>query len=163
MKRVFLALLRHCAQMWVILSLLGALAYPMSVYAQTPFPQTAAQVNALSPGEAACRFVKTNQGECTSCFQGGGAWTAVGCLGGADPNAFIASFIKIGIGLGSGVAFLLILLSGFQRITSTGNPEKIHESKELMTAAISGLLLIIFSVFLLRLIGVNILQIPGFS
>lgn len=117
-----------------------------------------------SVGESACHFVSSaNQGECKSCFEGGGAWTAIGCLGGESPNDFVASLLKIGTGLGGGVAFLLILFSGFQRVTSAGNPEKLHEAKELMTAAISGLLLIIFSIFLLRLIGVNILQLPGLN
>ncbi len=117
-----------------------------------------------SVGEAACKSVTTQNGECKSCFDGGGAWTAIGCFGGGGtPNDFVASFIKLGTGLGGGVAFLLILFSGFQRITSAGNPEKLHEAKDLMTAAISGLLLIIFSVFLLRLVGVDILQLPGFS
>lgn len=76
---------------------------------------------------------------------------------------FINNLLQIGVGLGGGIAFLLILVSGFQTITSGANPEKLHEAKELMTAAISGLLLIIFSVFILRLIGVDILQIPGLS
>lgn len=115
-----------------------------------------------SVGESACRFVDTDVGACKSCFEGGGAWTAVGCIGqGGTPNNFVEWFLKLGIGFGGGIAFLLILFSGFQRIMSAGNPEKLHEAKEVMTAAISGLLLIIFSIFLLRLIGVDILQIPG--
>lgn len=119
-------------------------------------------------GESACKSVTINKGDCTGCFESGGVWTAVGCLGqgdgensGGKVGDFVSSFLRLGTGLGGGVAFLLILFSGFQRITSAGNPEKLHEAKELMTAAISGLLLIIFSIFLLRLIGVNILQIPG--
>lgn len=121
-------------------------------------------------GETACKSVTINQGECTSCFNSGGSWTALGCVGdgsGGQPGGqlgdFIKSFLQLGTGLGGGVAFLLMLYSGFQRITSTGNPEKLHEAKELMTAAISGLLLIIFSIFLLRLIGVDILQLPEFG
>lgn len=115
-------------------------------------------------GESACRFITGGEhGLCTSCFDGGGAWTAVGCLGGDSPTAFIASFITIGTGIGGGIAFLLILFAGFQTMLSAGNPEKLHAAKELMTAAISGLLLIIFSVFLLKLIGVDILAIPGWS
>lgn len=125
-----------------------------------------------SPGESACKFIEdgAQRSNCQSCFDGGGAWTALGCFGksaeAGSPstiNDFLRSFIAIGTGIGSGVAMLLILFSGFMRITSAGNPERLHEAKELMTAAISGLLLIIFSVFLLRLIGVDILQIPGFS
>lgn len=125
----------------------------------------AAAVVDQSPGEAACKSITDGQqnADCKGCFDGGGAWTAIGCFGGESPNAFIASFIKLGTGLGGGIAFLLILFSGFQRVTSAGNPERLHEAKDLMTAAISGLLLIIFSVFLLRLIGVDIFQIPGFT
>lgn len=121
-------------------------------------------------GTGACSFVTDKKTECEDCFNNGGAWTAVGCLGkskndgGASTlNDFLQSFLNIGIGMGGGIAFLLILFSGFQTITSAGNPEKLHAAKELMTAAITGLLLIIFSVFLLKLIGVDILQLPGFG
>lgn len=115
-------------------------------------------------GAAACKLVTGDQGACTSCFDACGSWTAVGCVGeGGTPDKFLQKIIKIGIGMGGGIAFLLILFAGFQRILSAGNPEKLHAAQELMTAAISGLLLIIFSVFLLRLIGVDILQIPGLS
>lgn len=115
-------------------------------------------------GESACRFITgTEHGLCTGCFSSGGAWTAVGCLGGESPTEFIASFIKIATGIGGGIAFLLILLSGFQTMLSAGNPEKLHAAKELMTAAISGLLLIVFSIFLLKIIGIDILAIPGFG
>ena len=125
-----------------------------------------------SPGESACKFIEdgAQQSKCKSCFDGGGAWTAVGCFGQSSSagspstlNDFLRSFIGIGTGIGSGIAMLLILFSGFMRITSAGNPERLHEAKELLTAAISGLLLIIFSVFMLKLIGVDILQIPGFG
>lgn len=117
-----------------------------------------------SAGEAVCGSVKEKQAECTQCFNDGGAWTAFNCVGkGGDPGSFVAWLLQLGTGLGGGIAFLLILVSGFQRITSAGNPEKLHEAKELMTAAISGLLLIIFSIFLLRIIGVDILQLPGWS
>ncbi len=112
-------------------------------------------------GEAACNSVGTQKDTCTSCFNGGGVWTALGCWNASSVDEFIASFVKLATGLGGGIAMLLILFSGLQRIMSAGNPEKLNEAKELMTAAISGLLLIIFSIFLLRLIGVDILKIPG--
>lgn len=135
-------------------------------------PVYAADTTAQTPGESACGFISdaNEQSKCKACFDGGGAWTALGCFGkSAEPgspstvNDFLRSLIGLGTGIGGGIAMLLILFSGFQRITSAGNPEKLHEAKELMTAAISGLLLIIFSVFLLKLIGVDILQIPGFG
>jgi hypothetical protein len=44
-------------------------------------------------------------------------------------------------------------------MTSTGNPEAIQEAKERITSAIVGLLFIIFSLVILQVIGVDILQI----
>lgn len=155
MKRAILALFLF---FWTLIAL--SLGTQSRVYAQ---PSGEAGLDTQSVGDAACNSVTdaTLKRTCEECFDGGGAWTAFRCLGGDSPSEFVADFIKLGTGLGGGIAFLLILFSGFQRITSAGNPEKLHEAKELMTAAISGLLLIIFSIFLLRLIGVDILQLPG--
>lgn len=89
-----------------------------------------------------------------------GIQTAIGCISIYGPEALAGSILKVAIGIGGGIAFLLILLGAFQIILSSGNPDKIQAGKELITAAVSGLLLIIFSVFILRIIGVEILQIP---
>ena len=86
----------------------------------------------------------------------------MGCIP-TDPSQFIGKILGIGIGIGGGIAFLLILFGGFQILTSAGNPEKLNAGKELVTSAITGLLIIIFSIFILRLIGVTILQIPDFQ
>ncbi|MDO8503759.1 MAG: pilin [bacterium] len=95
-----------------------------------------------------------------------GISTAIGCIpigiqGGT--NQFVAWALRWAIGIAGGVAFLLMLYSGFQIMTASGNPERLQKGRELLTAAISGLILIIFSVFLLRLIGVQILNLPGFG
>lgn len=162
MKRAILSLSLFFAALIIASSLVGVLLPQIHAQGLGGVTGSASTGADDSVGESACRFVtSTSTGACKSCFESGGAWTAIGCLGGESPNDFVASLLKIGTGLGGGIAFLLILFSGFQRIMSAGNPEKLHEAKELMTAAISGLLLIIFSVFLLRLIGVDILQIPG--
>jgi len=87
--------------------------------------------------------------------------TAIGCVPIFDlngPNGFMAFVIGWGVGIAGGIAFLLILFSGFQIMTSSGNPQKLQAGKELMGAAISGLLLLIFSAFILRVVGVDILQ-----
>jgi len=154
MKRVILSLYLF----FLGLGIFSAL--PVAVYAQ----------DSTDVGTSLCKSVVKNKADCERCFNDGGAWTAVGCLGKSSQDAgasaindFLQSFLGIGIGMGGGIAFLLILFSGFQTMTSAGNPEKLHAAKELMTAAISGLFLIIFSVFLLKMIGVDILQLPGFG
>lgn len=117
-----------------------------------------------STGTGACGFLSSGKADCIQCFDGGGAWTALGCVGeGGDPSNFITKFLNLGIGVGGGLAFLIILVAGFQTMTSTGNPEKLHAAKELLGGAISGLLLIIFSIFILKIIGVDILGIPTFQ
>lgn len=89
--------------------------------------------------------------------------TAIGCIPFGSSNDLAAFFLRWGIGIGSGIAFLLILYGGFQVMTSSGNPEKLKAGQELLTAAITGLIFLIFSVFILRLIGVDILKIPGLT
>ena len=96
------------------------------------------------------------------CPDGTSINTAIGCIP-TDPGALFTKFFKFGIGIAGGIAFLLILFGGFQILTSAGNPEQMNEGKELVSSAIAGLLLIIFSVFLLKMIGVTILGIPGFG
>ena len=91
--------------------------------------------------------------------------TAIGCISTsvdtASGNSFFVSILRIAIGLGGGLALLLMLYGVFIVTTSAGIPDKLKEGKEVITSAISGLLFIILSVFLLRLIGVSILGIPG--
>jgi hypothetical protein len=100
-----------------------------------------------------------------TCEVGGkqGIETAIGCVPFEDANAFVGFLLRWGIGIGGGIAFLLILVAGFLIMTSTGDPKKVQAGKELLTAAITGLLLLIFSVFILEFIGVDILGIPGFG
>ena len=89
--------------------------------------------------------------------------TAIGCIQADDAGGFAQYLLRIGIGMGGGIAFLLIIFGGFQILTSAGNPERLNEGKELVSSAIAGLLMVIFSIFLLKIIGVDILGIPGFG
>ena len=58
---------------------------------------------------------------------------------------------------------MCIIYSAYLIQFSRGNPERIKKAREYLTSCIMGLLLIIFSIFILRLIGVDILRIPGFG
>jgi hypothetical protein len=96
------------------------------------------------------------------CADGAGIDTAIGCIPvlTGNINDLLAWALTWAIGIAGGIAFLLILLSGFQIITSQGNPERMKAGSELLTAAITGLLLLLFSVFILNFIGVDILGLP---
>jgi len=118
----------------------------------------------LTPSAEVCDYVTdaTQNTKCRKCDLEKGVWTALGCIH-TTPQLFIGEILRIGVSIGGGIAFLLILFGGFQILTSAGNPEKLNAGKELITSAITGLLIIIFSLFILRLIGFNIFRIPGFG
>ncbi len=80
-----------------------------------------------------------------------------------DPQELVKWVLKFAILMGGGIAFLLSVFGGVSIILAGGNPEKINAAKEIIGSALTGLLFIIFSVFLLRFIGYDILQLPGFS
>lgn len=94
---------------------------------------------------------------------GDGIFTALGCIPIKDPTRFVAWLLGFAIGIGGGIAILLIIFGAFQVMTSSGNPENLKKGNEMITSAIGGLIFIIFSVFLLKLIGVDILKLPGFG
>lgn len=80
-----------------------------------------------------------------------------------SPEGFVKSFFGILLSISGGIALFLIIISGYKLVASRGNPEKITEAKDRLTSAIIGLLFIIFSLVILQIIGVDILDIPGFS
>ena len=83
----------------------------------------------------------------------------MGCLP-TDPAKFVGWLLARAIGIGGGIAFLLMIWGGIAIMTSAGDPEKLNQGKSIITSAISGLLFIIFSVLLLKIIGVDIFQLP---
>lgn len=92
--------------------------------------------------------------------------TAIGCipvLNNDNGTSFSGFILKWAIGVGGGVAFFLIVYAGFMIMTSQGNPERLKAGQELLTSAISGVVLLVLCVFILNVIGVKILIIPGFG
>lgn len=86
-----------------------------------------------------------------------GVDTAIGCLMANDPKQFISQLLGWGISVGGGISFLLIIFAGFQIATAAGDPKRVQAGRELLFAAISGLILIILSIMLLNIIGVTVL------
>lgn len=87
-------------------------------------------------------------------------WTAVGCVrvSGAGLTEDIVGLL---LGVSGGIALLTILGGAFIFATSQGDTSKVKQGKEMITAAVMGIIFIIFSVIILDFIGVKLLRIPG--
>lgn len=92
--------------------------------------------------------------------------------GAGDPPIFTGDTIDIGILFGAlasilipgGIALALIRIAwaGYEFMISEGNPQKVAEAKEDLTAAIIGALFILLSVVIFRVILSSFLGDPGF-
>lgn len=126
------------------------------------------QSTPLPPFEYCAQVPGDQKEACETCMGGAGLgpeeskkiYTAVGCIA-TEEQDLAADLIQLLLGLAGGVALLSILAGGFIFTTSQGESNRVKEAKELITAAVSGLLFIIFVVIILDFIGVKILQIPG--
>ena len=104
-----------------------------------------------------------NWDQCVACLaQEGKSWTVLGCIP-SNPGGFIQIILQTAVKIAGGIAFLSLLYGGFVLLTSGGDITKITRGKTIVTSSIVGLLMIIFSVFILRLVGYEILRIPGFG
>lgn len=96
------------------------------------------------------------------CQNGTSCPTALGNLPTNLPDLLTKMF-SVALSIAGLVALGLIIASGYRLMISQGNPEQVKGAREQLTAAIIGLLFIIFSLIILQVIGVNILNIPGFG
>jgi hypothetical protein len=94
-------------------------------------------------------------------FSNGPQWTAIGCIQAQNPQWFVGQILGWATILGAGIAFIIAAISGIQITLAQGDPKKIAAARDHLVAAISGLLLIIFSIFLVNLLGINILGLGG--
>lgn len=86
--------------------------------------------------------------------------TALGCIP-VTMGGFVKWLLPYLFGIAGGISFLLMVYGFILIGTSSGDEKKIQGAKETITSAITGLLVCIFALFILRLIAVNILKIPG--
>lgn len=128
--------------------------------------ETATSSAVLEIGALCKKYLSSNAkeiGQCLSCMNSGGYYSGLGCMPLELPQFISQYILGMGIGLAGGIAMLCIMYSAFRMQTSQGNPEAIKKAQENLTACITGLVLIIFSVLILRIIALDILRIPGFN
>lgn len=107
--------------------------------------------------------------QCISCVYDRGGnlksntyWTVAGCIS-TKPDQFVGSILNIVFAVSGGLAFMAFIGGSAMVLTSAGDPEKLNNGKSIIMSSVFGLLLILFSVFLLRVVGVDILKVPGFG
>lgn len=107
--------------------------------------------------------------QCEKCMKGNSDpsntkkfYTAFGCID-TSFSGIISTLFSLGLGIAGTTTLFCIIYAAFIMQTSQNNPERLQKAQENITACITGLVLIIFSVFILRVIGVDLLRIPGFS
>lgn len=88
--------------------------------------------------------------------------TALGCVP-VKVDKFMEWLLPSVFGIAGGISFLLMVYGFILMSTSGGDPKAVQGAQETVTSAITGLLVSIFAIFILRLITVGILQIPGIN
>lgn len=101
---------------------------------------------------------------CASCAMAGGYPSAIGCLPLDNVGLFISQTV-FGILMGFAGAFCIgcFIYSSVTIQFSQGDSEQIANARKTLTQCILGFLFIIFAVFILRFVGINLLQIYGLS
>jgi hypothetical protein len=93
---------------------------------------------------------------------GGVCDTAIGSINVGDLSQALTFALKYTFALSGGIILLMVIVTGYTILTAAGNPEKLQAAKENLIAIFSGLLLIAFSLVILRTIGADILGLPTF-
>ncbi len=100
--------------------------------------------------------------QCIECQNNSrGVWTAIGCIP-ATAEGITSSIVRFLVAIAGGVALLFLLIGAFTITTSSSDPQRLQQGREVITSAIVGLILVVLSLSILQFIGVDILQLPGF-
>ncbi len=97
-----------------------------------------------------------NKASCLTCVSRGGLWVAIGCVD-PSPLGIITGLIRISFGIMSGVALIQLIRAGIHY--QTGDEANIKKAREEVVATIIGIAVLAFSVLILRILGVNILDV----
>ena len=71
---------------------------------------------------------------------------------GFDMGVLVENFFKIAFPLATMLGFIFIISAGYTMMTSEGDPRKVNEGKEKLEAAITGLLFVLLTIGILRII-----------
>jgi len=117
-----------------------------------------------APDTAQCAAGETDNCQCVPTTPGGDDPSEPPCHWiPVEPEGLVFWGLRFIIGISGGIALLLLLFGGIKYITSQGDPKALQDASSTMTSALGGFLLIILSVLILRIIGYEIFQLPGWG
>lgn len=132
--------------------LLFSLFFCFSIFTTPVFAQTESWENIQSSLGAKC-YEETSTGTKVATLQG------FACI--------FANVLRLIIPLSGLVAFVVLIVGGFQFLTSAGDPKKLQQATSVITAAIIGIIVVlgIWLIFILlgKITGLDLLQftLPG--
>lgn len=89
--------------------------------------------------------------------------TALGDIDVSDTARVVETVFSWILSIAGLIALGLFVYSGYKLMFSRGDQEAVAGAKETITSAVVGLLFIIFSLVILRIIGYEVLRIPNFG
>lgn len=89
--------------------------------------------------------------------------TAIGQIDANNTAGIIQIIFRFVVAIAGTGAIILLLIGGYRIMMSRGDKEKLQNARDTITSAILGLVFIILSLIILQIIGVDILQLPGFG
>lgn len=87
---------------------------------------------------------------------GGTCDTAFGSIS-TNAKEFTTRILRFATGIAGGIALILMVIGSIRVLASSGDQQKLNGGREMIIAAVAGLLFLIFSILILRFIGFNIL------
>jgi hypothetical protein len=107
------------------------------------------------PGPVRLALAVSSPGAGANPCPGGTCETALGPIS-SDPGEFVGRILEIGLGVAGGIAFILMVIGSIRVLTSSGDQQKLAGGRDMIVAAVAGLLFLIFSVLILQFIGADI-------
>ena len=80
----------------------------------------------------------------------------------ANPRNLAQKIATMGIGLAGGIALILMVIGSIRVLTSSGDQQRLAAGREMIIAALAGLLFLVFAYFILGFLAANVIgSIPG--
>ncbi len=134
----------------------GAFAVALAVYNLATSQNASAAASAAPTPTLSPRGTINPHGRCGE----NAIDTALGCIPiGSSLTTVLLTFAG---GIAGAIALIVMFVGTVQIMTAGGDQEKIKKGRELFTAAVTGLLFLIFAGVLLRIVAGSIIKLPGF-